>query len=536
VPSTDKVGKLKVSSINVSSVLVLGLLTCILAALPSTQLTIERFTLPKEVVLHIFAAVAGASLIVRWNNGHFDRLDWGMILIAFLGIVSAVFARNRFEGLRSAALFSSGTAIFLAGRLLDDRGRRLVVVSICFVGAVIAGSVIIDAHGGLGWIASTGRPPGGIIGNRNNAAHLIVLTLPVLWVVIETTNRSILRCTLFLITAMSSYAVVLTRSRAAWLAGIAIVLAILVLAAVIHDRSSQNRSYAFLASIIVGASAGMFSSTVLHFRSSYADTAARMFDYQSGTGRGRLIQYSNTLRMARDHLWLGVGPRNWQNYYPQYASTADPSYNPHETIAPVNALPQSDWFGFLAERGVVAFLLLGSIAATVSRNSWRSAQSDKEGVGSSALLFFLLCLLILGTLDTILMLPAGQYLVALTIATLYRPESSAEFFGRRSVVVVAAALALIAAYSATENLKRIRARQWSGSWYGEWFYLPRLERALALDPGSVEIRLLLARELVERGRCQMAAQHLAILERLNPHLRMTTELRQECRSTQKQNG
>ena len=58
--------------------------------------------------------------------------------------------------------------------------------------------------------------------------------------------------------------------------------------------------------------------------SPYLDSLAGVANYKEGSGRGRLIQYGNTLEMALDHPVLGVGPGNWPVHYPTYMSPGDP--------------------------------------------------------------------------------------------------------------------------------------------------------------------------------------------------------------------
>ena len=69
--------------------------------------------------------------------------------------------------------------------------------------------------------------------------------------------------------------------------------------------------------------------------------------------------------MTRDHAILGVGPGNWQVYYPRYTSPGDPAFDRGDPI-PTNPWPSSDWMAMLAERGAPATLcLLAGLGALV---------------------------------------------------------------------------------------------------------------------------------------------------------------------------
>ena len=76
-------------------------------------------------------------------------------------------------------------------------------------------------------------------------------------------------------------------------------------------------------------------------------------NYKEGSGRGRLIQWGNTLAMAAHHPLLGVGPGNWPVFYPKYRSTGDPSFD-RDDIIPTNPWPSSDWMAMASERGFAA--------------------------------------------------------------------------------------------------------------------------------------------------------------------------------------
>jgi O-antigen ligase len=99
--------------------------------------------------------------------------------------------------------------------------------------------------------------------------------------------------------------------------------------------------------------------------SPYLDSMRAMTDFREGSGRGRLVQYQNTLRMAADHPAIGVGPGNWAVDYPKYTFRGDPAFDPDDFI-PTNPWPSSDWVALLAERGplaLVAVLILGAALA-----------------------------------------------------------------------------------------------------------------------------------------------------------------------------
>src|SRR5215203_1858449 len=162
-------------------------------------------------------------------------------------------------------------------------------------------------------------------------------------------------------------ALVLSRSRAAWLALMACVVVMLAFAYFAARRARGMVRWRRLPLLAVIAAAGGGISLVmpntLNWKSDspYLETAKSVVNYREGSGRGRLVQYKNSARMSLHHPVLGVGPGNWAVVYPKFASPGDPSLASDGMTA--NPWPSSDWMTFLSERallGTVAVLLVVS--------------------------------------------------------------------------------------------------------------------------------------------------------------------------------
>ncbi len=487
----------------------------------------ERFTLPKELVLHA-AGAAAACAVLRLRRFEIDELDILLIGIALLSVISGALANNPWEGLRGAAITVSGLSVLLVARRRPSQGRE-IVTWIAVTAIVLAMTVVFESYGVFKGISSTGRGPGGAMGNRNNAAHLLVLALPSVWLCITYASRTATRW-LFPSTAIIGCALTLTRSRAAWLAVIILAAALLPTLAL---TAARRRTLAFLSSLTVGVVVALLMPNSLQFRSGYGDVAERILEYRVGTGRGRLIQYQNLVRMAADAPLLGVGPRNWQFHYGRYAREADPSYSRSGVLTPATAVPQSDWFGFLAERGTVVFGLLAIVWFILFKSGSQGPLALRPPVTVS-LQLFLIVIIVLGALDAVIQLPAGMYLAAVSVAAMVRPNAfrARRFTPPRHLQTLAAVLIIAAGvYASALTVKRIRARQWSGNWYSDMLDPRRLERAAFLDPGSPEIRVLAARAWMLEGRCEQAELHIEALMRMDASIPAGTELRQLCRAS-----
>lgn len=510
----------------------LGLLGSILAFFPTTMLPAERFALPQEMVLHLAALVSALLALLAANSGpQMDEIDLGAGLFVLLGLVSAFSTPNPWLAWRSLGLSASTVLLFWVARgVAWGKHRRTVLwIAALAVGAAAA-VALLEAYGALDGLSPPGRRPGGTIGNRNRLAHLLVLALPVVWWGIARTRQRVQLWVLLGCAAASSAVVVLSRSRGAWLALGA--LGIFGVGAYLAGRGnaaiSGGRMAAFIAVVALSGLAAVIVPNRLAWRSddAYADTFRRLTDYREGTGRGRLVQYLNTLRMVRDSPMLGVGPGNWMIYYPRYASPGDPSFEPRASV-PVNRLPHGDWIGFAAERGLPALVLLGATGGLLVLRSWRkSRQRQSRTAQTSALVVAgtLLVLLVVGTFDPALQTPAVACWISVTVGVLTPRPSAALRLGRRGGLLLTTGMLAISTVAAYHTTLRI----WAGSHYATRPTLERLERAVQIYPGDYDAHLRLQVYWSRRGECEQARPHFRAAQRLYPTAWLPHFLWQRC--------
>src|SRR5207237_8610823 len=114
---------------------------------------------------------------------------------------------------------------------------------------------------------------------------------------------------------------VLTRSRGAWIAAVVMLIVFAIFA------HAWTRLAGVVAFAVVGALAALVIPNTLRWRAEnpYLQSVRGVANYEEGSGRGRLVQYERSARMALFHPLFGVGPGNWPVRYPEYAKRNDPS-------------------------------------------------------------------------------------------------------------------------------------------------------------------------------------------------------------------
>jgi O-antigen ligase len=502
----------------------IGAVLVVLAALPYPLFQLDRYTFVKELVLIAAALAAVLSCLAAARGLTVFMADALVSGFLALSLISALFADNPWLAFRACGVSLAGAALFWSARsvTLAGHGQRLLIA--LAVSVVIGSSTgLIQAYGLVtSELASTARAPGGTFGNRNFMAHMAAIGLPVLVMVTLQARR---RRGFALGTAgiaLTAAALVLSRSRAAWLGAVASAAFLAVeglwIGRLWADEQLRRRVLTLGATAWIGLVFALVLPNQLNWRSEspYLDSLAGMANYKEGSGRGRLIQYGNTLEMALDHPVLGVGPGNWPVHYPTYKSPGDPSFDADDPI-PTNPWPSSDWMALLSERGLPASLLLLLVGGSIALAAWiriRRRARRPPGLTDLTIVSTLIALVVVGAFDAVLLLPAPAYFVWATLGVLVasaqpiRELTLTPPLKRRMTLVVA----IVGALLLTQSILQV-----AGMALASGEKRDRMEIAAGLDPGSYRIRMLLAQRWRAAGRCDKARPHAQAASALFPN-------------------
>lgn len=486
----------------------------VLAGVRSEIFDLERHSVPKALALHAVAFASLALLLRSWR-----RIELGAVEAFFLAFlawsaVSAVLAVNPWLAFHGFGLSTSGFVVYLASRRAARRHGHVIIGGLA-AAAVLGGAAgLAQAYGvDWSWLART-RPPGATFGNRNFLAHFLAIATPLLLLVTLGARRRPSAALGLIGLGILSAATLLTRSRAAWL-GVSAALTVMATAVLARrPTAAAPRLVSALAALALGAAAAVVLPNRLEWRSDspYVDTLTRLADYRAGSGRGRLIQYRNSLRLLPEHPVFGVGPGNWFVHYPRVTTPGDPAFHAANPI-PTNPWPSSDWVALLVERGPIAVLLVllaGGAAASTAIRALRSEDRD-AALPAAALLGTFAAIAVTGAFDAVLLLPAPTYLAAAAAGALLppgRPLLSVPLapWPRRATALAALALAAASALTTAGQLRAILLTRDSAD-------RATIERALRLDPGNHRLHLRLARS----GPCSVRIPHARAAAHLMPY-------------------
>ena len=517
----------RATGILAAALLGIGAVAVVLAVLPSALFDLDRFTVPKELALLVTGLLAGVMVLLRADRIELGMAELGLAGFSLLSVASAVAATNRWISFRALGVTVGGLAVFFVARIIAGRlGRGAVVVPL-LVAVVVAGSTgLFQAYGWSSNVLADTRAPGGTLGNRNFMAHLMVLGLPLAgWLVASARGRLAGGFGGVAIAVMIA-ATVLSRSRAAWV-GAGTVVVVASLAALVTrggpPRISRQRLTGLVLAGGLGALAALVVPNHLEWRSSspYRDSFRDVLNYREGSGRGRLIQYQNSLELVRQDPFFGTGPGNWLVKYPLVTTPNDPSFDRDDPI-PTNPWPSSDWIALMVERGplgaglwLVTGLAFGLVAI-------RRARDPDHGAAAIAGLALLAGAAVEGLFDAVFLLAPPTMVVMAGIGALLpatRPVRHLAIAGRRLrslgwFVLVTGGLAAKSGGQAATILSA--GNGWS----------PRdMEAAIRFDPGNYRLHLLLA----ARTGCPAALSHALAAKRALPFHPVPARLLRRCR-------
>jgi O-antigen ligase len=520
-------------------VLQTGVILAVIAAMPYKMFELDRYFVAKELVLNVAALVVALILLARRRSLWFDVADGLLALSLIWSAASALFATNYWVAQRSLGVTVSGAVIFWGARSAGERGfYRPILVATASAAVLAAALALAQAYGLETEYFSANRAPGGTFGNRNFVAHMAAIGLPSLVWCTVTARRPFGALLGSLGAAVLGAALVLSRSRAAWLAVLAslVILLVPMLASRKYWRGGNvgGRFARLSLAAVIGGMTAIALPNTLNWKSEspYLDSARGVVDYKSGSGRGRVAQYGNSLSMSIANPVFGVGPGNWPVEYRRFAPANDRSIADDGMTA--NPWPSSDWVAFVSERGFIpALALLGAFLVLFfgSIRRWGDLKDPDAVLAQCVLAGTIVATMVVSAFDVVLLLAAPSFLVWSVLgATSGIRAANGERRGRevpisrRALSFAAAGIILVVLASAVRSATQARAM----SIVGRGGHTAGWVTGAMWDPGSYRINLRVAQLYSRRGHCPVALGYARRANALFPLAPEARRIRQSC--------
>jgi O-antigen ligase len=516
-----------------------GVILAVVAALPYKVFELDRYFVPKELVLHVTALVIAVLLLVRRRSLWFDLTDTLLALFLIWSAASALFATNYWLAQRTLGVSVSSAVVFWGARSVAARGSyRSVLVAAAIAAVCAAALTLAQAYGLETEYFSANRAPGGTFGNRNFVAHIAAIGLPALVWCTVTARRPFGALLGSLGVALLAAALVLSRSRAAWLAVAASVIILLVpmLASRKYWRGGEigGRFARLTLAAAIGGMAAIALPNTLNWNSEspYLDSARGMVDYKKGSGRGRVAQYTNSLRMAASNPVFGVGPGNWPVEYARFAPTGDRSIADDGMTA--NPWPSSDWVAFVSERGFVPTLALMTAFMVLflrALRRWSELKDPDAVLAQCVLAGTIVAAMVVSAFDVVLLLAAPSFLVWSVLGATSGIRAGSGARRGREVKISPGALSLAAVGIILVTLAsaaRSATQTMAMSMVGRGGLTAGWVTGAMWDPGSYRINLRIAQLYSRRGHCSVALGYARRAVALFPFAPEARRIRQSC--------
>src|SRR5260370_9242290 len=237
-------------------VMQIGAIAVVLAATTFNAFELDRFFVPKELSLHVTAVLAALLAFRAIRRVPMTRVDLLLVLSLGASVLSAAFATNRWLAMRALAISASGVLLFWTARALAAAGLgRPLLNALALAVVVTCLTSLLQTYGLDLSLFSENRVPGGTLGNRNFVAHVAAFGFPLLLLVAlgaERTRSFFIRS---IGVALVVATLVLTRSRAAWIAFAVLAIVFLIV--------SRGQIFRRLVAIVIVIACGVGAVLVL---------------------------------------------------------------------------------------------------------------------------------------------------------------------------------------------------------------------------------------------------------------------------------
>lgn len=469
-----------------------------------------RFRNPKALMLGVAGALAALGFAWRKRDPRLTIADLALAGYFAAGIESALLHGQIWTRGASWASQELAAALVLwaASRAVAERADHhdRILRVIAASAALVAALVVLEALG-VQLLDARARPVA-TIGNRNWVALYLATALPLV------VTRQLFAPARwgFAQLALIGAALIMTRSRGAWLAVLVVgtgALAVLAWRRVRRASPLGCTRRAVIATALTGGLALVAGTAIpwpgLHWRepSPYAASLERIVEHDTGTGRLRADQLRVGVAIVAAHPVLGIGPLAWHDAFDEYAHAAPGRHVDGSYGSPV---PPCFVLRIAVETGLVGLLGFAVAMACFVYAAVRRLRDDAaRRPAVIATLAGLITVSIHGVFEAPLYNAESLAVIAVLAGTLRSSHGWGLVIPRNLARIVVAAVGTFAlaiavlrvAGSPTDSLDASRDRQ-------RVFPLPEVVESIALG-------------LAQQGRCEDAAAELAQAVRWSPH-------------------
>ena len=123
-----------------------GVILAVIVALPYKVFELDRYFVPKELILHAAALIVAVALFARRRSLSFDVVDGLLALFLLWSVGASLFATNHWLAQRSVSVSISAAIIFWGARSVAPGSYRPILIA-AGIAAVCAAVFSLGAAG-----------------------------------------------------------------------------------------------------------------------------------------------------------------------------------------------------------------------------------------------------------------------------------------------------------------------------------------------------------------------------------------------------
>ena len=299
--------------------------------------------LPKAVAIQVGVML----LLVVWLIRNFDDLrvaktPLNLPVLAFIlwSLASLIWAHNRYEVfVRWSQWAACALAFFLVVNNFDKKKCVQLLNAVVVVGFLTAIVGIIQHLFKVDWIEQA-APPAAMFANRNMAAQVVVAALPLALLIPGNTKKPYF---IFLIVFPMLAFVYFTKSKSAWIAIAAEIVAFVFIYLVYRNKRSAAAYFTGMVAMMV-----VLVGIYLYIATGILAT---------GSPEPRIAIWKNTVEMIKEKPVFGYGLGNHKIFYPLFHRkvVVEKLFSEETQLENVH----NDFLQTGAELGIVGLIILG---------------------------------------------------------------------------------------------------------------------------------------------------------------------------------
>ena len=323
---------------------------------------IDPVLLPRQIYLSFFVIILGIVICIKHHNKSIE-IDTSFYKLSLLWLLLVLFVIYSVSAIKSLVISES---VYVISKLLIEilfflltyfllLKKELSIESIvksilifCSISVLIAFyQIMIILDHGNGLINNLNEIKSSFA-NKNLFSFILFLTIP--FALTGISQFKTVKYLSYILLAIIVLTVFLIRSRSSIIA----LVVFITIYAIMYILDARKKIKAITQVALIVFSIGLILAIFIVNKQYYTGIKS------SNTVKTRVCLWQNSVKMAQENLWFGVGAGNWQFNYSKYGLNKFPSEDIKNSITTFQR-PHNDFLWVLCETGILGLITYVSV-------------------------------------------------------------------------------------------------------------------------------------------------------------------------------